>query len=539
MNTVALYARFSSDQQREASIGDQMRVCRAFAVRQGWPVVQEYADHAISGATLLRAGFQALMRDALAHKFDVVLAESLDRFSRDQEDTAGLFKRLSFHGVRIMTVAEGEIGHLHVGLKGTMNALYLQDLADKTRRGLRGRVEAGKSGGGLSFAYRVVRPIGRDGIVTIGERAIDPDEAAVVVRIFREFAAGRSPQAIAKELNAERVAGPGGRTWGPSTLHGHAKRGTGILNNENYVGRRVWNRQRFLKDPETGRRVARLNPEADWIVTEVPELRILPDELWKAVKARQQRTREVVATAGNIGRALRPLHLFSGLIRCGDCGSSYVVYSTHRLACSGRRERGICTNRLSIRRDELEARVLAALQTRFFESAPFQVFCEEFTAAVNQARMTHRASLSSATRELDRVRRDIQHVVDAICQGVQGAEVKDRMAELQDKKEALLTKLAATDQPPPLLHPNMADRWRKAITALRDALADDRSDAEARQEVRQMVEEIRLTPRDGVLAIDVKGQLAAMLTAASPGDDWPRQLALVAGAGFEPATFGL
>src|SRR5580765_1496401 len=96
------------------------------------------------------------MRAALNKRFVVVLVEALDRFSRDQEDTAGLFKRLTFAGVRIVTVSEGDIGHLHVGLKGTMNALYLHDLAVKTRRGLRGRVAAGKSGGGLCYGYRVI-----------------------------------------------------------------------------------------------------------------------------------------------------------------------------------------------------------------------------------------------------------------------------------------------------------------------------------------------------------------------------------------------
>ena len=101
---VAIYARYSSDNQRDASIADQLRVCREFAARQGWTVVQEFTDHAISGATLLRSGFQALMRDALNGRFDVVLAEALDRFSRDQEDTAGLFKRLTFAGVNIVTL---------------------------------------------------------------------------------------------------------------------------------------------------------------------------------------------------------------------------------------------------------------------------------------------------------------------------------------------------------------------------------------------------------------------------------------------------
>ena len=233
---VAIYARYSSDNQRDASIADQLRVCRAFAERQGWTICEEYTDHAVSGATLLRAGFQALMRDALNRRFDVVLAESLDRFSRDQEDTAGLFKRLTFAGVNIVTLAEGDITHLHIGFKGTMNALFLKDLAEKTHRGLRGRIEDGKSAGGLCYGYRVVKAL-NGGTVTTGEREIEPDEAAVVERIFREFVAGVSPKQIAKNLNREGVPGPFGGPWSPSTIYGN---------------RQAWNRdpqQRALRRP--------------------------------------------------------------------------------------------------------------------------------------------------------------------------------------------------------------------------------------------------------------------------------------------------
>ena len=89
------------------------------------------------------------MRDALNRRFDVVLAESLDRFSRDQEDTAGLFKRLTFAGVNIVTLAEGDITHLHIGFKGTMNALFLKDLAEKTHRGCAGASRTGRPAGPL------------------------------------------------------------------------------------------------------------------------------------------------------------------------------------------------------------------------------------------------------------------------------------------------------------------------------------------------------------------------------------------------------
>jgi site-specific DNA recombinase len=152
-----IYARFSSDLQREQSIEDQIRVCRQRIDREGWTLVATYCDRASSGASRLRPGYQRLLEDARACAFDVIVAEALDRLSRDQEDVAALYKQLRFHGVRILTLAEGEISELHVGLKGTMNALFLKDLAAKTHRGLEGRVREGRSGGGLCYGYDVVR----------------------------------------------------------------------------------------------------------------------------------------------------------------------------------------------------------------------------------------------------------------------------------------------------------------------------------------------------------------------------------------------
>src|SRR6202453_1114282 len=109
--------------------------------------LQCYTDAAISGASLMRPGIQQLMQDAMAGRFQIILAEALDRLSRNLADIAGLYQSLTFAGVRIVTLSEGEISELHIGLKGTMNSLQLKDLAEKVRRGLRGRVEAGKSGG--------------------------------------------------------------------------------------------------------------------------------------------------------------------------------------------------------------------------------------------------------------------------------------------------------------------------------------------------------------------------------------------------------
>lgn len=204
----------------------------------------------------------------------IVIAEALDRLLRDQEHVAALFKQLTFNGVKIVTLAEGEINELHVGLKGTMNALFLKDLGDKVRRGLEGRVRHGRSGGGLCYGYEVAHERDARGEPIYGGRKIEDAEAENVRRIFREFAHGHSPRAIAMGLNAERIPGPHGKPWGMSTIYGNWRRGAGILNNELYVGRLVWNRQRFIKDPDTRKRQARLNSRDKWIVQDVPELRI-------------------------------------------------------------------------------------------------------------------------------------------------------------------------------------------------------------------------------------------------------------------------
>jgi site-specific DNA recombinase len=466
---VAIYARYSSDNQHDASIADQLRICREFAARQGWAVVQEFTDHAIPGATLLRSGFQALMRDALNRRFDVVLAESLDRFSRDQEDTAGLFKRLTFAGVNIVTLSEGDITHLHIGFKGTMNALFLKDLADKTHRGLRGRVEGGKSAGGLCYGYRVVKSLS-GGTVTTGEREIEPAEAAIVDRIFREYVAGVAPKAIARRLNHDGVIGPFGGSWSPSTIHGNSKRGTGILNNELYIGRLVWNRLRYVKNPDTGKRISRLNPRADWITKEIPSLRIVSDELWNAAKERQSSTRRTITRTGNIGFARRPQYLFSGLSKCGVCGAGFIMAGRNRLACFGAREKGTCDNRLTIRRDEVEARILKALEEKLLNQELFEEFCEEFTREMNRLRMQHRAGLSVAAREMERIEARRKKLIEMVMDGVSPSVVKDELNANAARREHLEARLAATEEPPPPVSgdgpdlPHQGRRTREGVT---------------------------------------------------------------------------
>ena len=575
---VALYARYSSDNQRDASITDQLRMCRLRAEKEGWTVVEEYTDHAISGSSMiLRPGIQALISDSARGRFDMIMAEAMDRLSRDQEDIAGIFKRMTYADVKMFTLSEGEITHLHVGLKGTMNALFLKDLADKTRRGLRGRVEDGKSGGGLCYGYDVVKKFDASGEAVRGDRTINEAEAGIVRRIFADYLDGKSSRTIAMALNREGVPGPQGSEWGPSTIHGNPKRGTGILNNELYIGKLVWNRLRYIKDPDTGRRVSRLNPESEWVVHEVPELRLIDQDVWDAVKERQNRLAyDVVETSPNpLNDRRRPKHLFAGLVKCGCCGGGYSMISKDLLGCATARNKGTCDNRLNIRRDALEASILNGLRKHLMEPALFREFCDEFTKEVNRLRIERGVDLEGWKRELERVDRELDKIVDAILQGFPLSKLKDKSEKLEARKVELTEKLANADEPPPLLHPNMAALYAQRIGQLYENLQDEDGRARAAETFRSLINQVTLMPDNGELAIVLRGDLGAILRfaagkknpdflaeaealdnllGASMASRKPvrknaktsatvstevMQLSLVAGTGFEPVTFRL
>ena len=549
---VAIYARYSSDNQRDASIADQFRMCRLHAEKQGWHIVEEYSDHAISGASLIRPGIQALMADAMGGRFDLILAEALDRLSRDQEDIAGIFKRMSYADVKMFTLSEGEVTHLHVGLKGTMNALFLKDLADKTRRGQRGRVEAGKSGGGNAYGYDVVKKFDANGEPIRGDRTINEFQAEVVRRIFRDYAAGKSAKTIAFALNKEGIPAPSGGDWGFSTINGNPKRGNGILNNEMYVGKIVWNRQRFVKDPSTGKRQARPNPEEEWVIQEAPELRILDDDLWSAVKARQEKNKIArkengEADLSRINTRRRPKYLFSGLTKCSCCGGGYSAISATLIGCATARNKGTCNNRVNIRRDELESRVLNALRTKLVDPELFAHFCEVFTQEMNRLRMEGRAGIASAEAELAKVNRELEKILDLYLSDALSLDmVKERSKKLEARKTELEQFLAEADEPPPLLHPSMALQYRKRVQQLYDALQDEDEGKriEAADTLRSLVDQIVLTPVDGKVEIDVQGDLAGILTISTQSKNpaagaTGSQVKMVAGVGFEPTTFRL
>ncbi len=536
MTRVAIQARYSSDNQKESSIDDQVRLCRERAAAEGWDVAGVYPEYEVSGASvMLRPGIQQLVQDAIAGRFDIVLSEALDRISRDQEDVAAIFKRLKFAGVGLFTLSEGEVTELHIGLKGTMNALFLKDLSAKVKRGQRGRIELGKNGGGNSYGYDVVRQVDDRGELVRGDRVINEQEAAVVRRVFSEYVAGKSPKAIAAALNAEGIPGPSGKGWGASTIYGNWQRGTGILNNELYVGHLVWNRVSYPKNPDTGRKVARVNPQSAWVRTEVPDMRILDQDLWERAKAKQVHIRY---EHSEFWQRQRPKYLFSRMLKCGCCGGGYAKISVSHYGCSAARTKGaaICDNLRSIRRDDLEHTVLSVLQERLMAPELLQEFCAEYATHINRLRMERNASLEAYRSELKRLDAQEDRMIRAIKEGYATPRLKVEMDEMIARRAEVTALVESIDEAPILLHPNMAGRYREEITRLIKSLNQDETRAEAIELIRSLVDRIVITPDrvGGGSIVDVHGDLAGIIN-ISTGNKLTnseidlRQIRLVAG----------
>ena len=549
MTRAVIYARYSTDRQREASVEDQIRRCRAFIGSKDWTPGEVYSDRAMSGAEVLRPGYQKLLADARAGAFDIVVAEALDRLSRDQEDIAGFYKQLSFNGIQIVTLTEGEINELHVGLKGTMNALFLKDLAEKTRRGLEGRVRAGRSAGGIAYGYRIIREASPNGEPVRGGRTVDEAESTIVRRIFNDFAKGASPRTIAKQLNREGVLGPRGLEWRDTAIRGHATRGTGILNNELYVGRLVWNRLRYVKDPITRKRLSRINPSEDWIVEPVPDLRIVDDALWQKVKSRQQ----IIAqgpTATKIRQSRfwehrRPRHLLSGLARCGVCGGGLAPAGKDYLACSAARGRGTCSNTRSIRRPLLEGLVLEPLKSHLMQPDHVAQFITAFNEEVNRQSGNQNAERIMRERELGVVTRRLSGLIDAIADGLRTAGLKQKLEELEARKDELEDLIASSPKTPLRLHPNLADVYRHKVAKLHDAFRNPQNRDEAINSLRDLVEAVIVHPTESGFEIELVGKIAAMVELghdskkATLSEEAASSIKVVAGVGFEPTTFRL
>ena len=370
---VAVYARFSSDNQKDRSIDDQVRLCRENVERRDGTLTDELVltDYAVSGASNSRAGFDRLLGLIETRQIDLVVTESLDRLSRDLGDADRLWKLAKFHEVRLICVSDG-IDSIHDGarlqfaFKAIMSDEYLADLSKKTRRGLQGAAKKGQATGGLPYGYRS-QPIWNGGREPEGyEILIDEGQAPVVIRIFDMYRDGYSILSIAKRLNDDGIDPPRASSRKHPTKFW--KKGTirEMVRNRSYIGQWSFGQKRWHKCPVTRRRRYRLNPKDKVIEEYRPHLRIIDASLWEAVQERMEAVAEKYKGGGKAGApGARTAYPFSGLLSCGVCGAPMVNAggsSAVYYRCSGAHSGGTCANDKPVREDVLVSAALAELK---------------------------------------------------------------------------------------------------------------------------------------------------------------------------------
>ena len=531
---VALYARFSTDLQRQTSIADQLQAARARAAAEGWPIVAEHADEGVSGSVpvMLRRGGKGLLADALAARFDVLIVEGLDRLSRDMGEQEQVVKRLEYRSIRIIGTSDG-YDTLAKGRKvmrvarGLVNELYLDDLRDKTHRGLAGQFGRGLSAGGRSYGYRTEEAVGGRRIV------VDQVEAAHVRWVFEQAAEGHSTRAIVQQLNTRGVPSARGGTWAVSALIGASGTGLGMLNNEIYVGRVIWNRRQWLKDPETGRRRSVDRPQAEWQTRDAPELRLVSDALWHRVHARSS------LRGTRTGKGASPKTLFAGLLRCDTCAGAIVAIDARRYGCSVHKDRGasVCASALAWPREVVDRRLVAEVRDELMRPEAIA----ELQRTVRDVLRTAASEDASepARKRLQGLKGEIDRLVDGVARAGYSAALAGRLQAAEAEAAALEQQLARV-QTSAISAEHMADQvvndYRRTMLQLKDALSVTGDRDRTRQILADMLGAVTLLKdRETGESFAEFEEPAERLLLAAVG----APLGMVARAGFEPATFGL
>jgi site-specific DNA recombinase len=471
----AIYARYSSENQRPESLQDQIAACRRLAGNRGFKVLDEhiYRDQAKSGARKDRAGLEALLAAARHASFDILLVDDLSRLARDNYLMLSVLAELHFEGIRVVSVADGldsndEESTLGIQIRGIFNELQLRDLRNKTLRGQIGQKQRGFSVGERTFGYRSV-PVGETRMDQKGRprpdgyrMEIEAREAATILRIFREYRDGRSLTAIVKKLNQEEVPGRirTSKGWSPATVGR-------ILDNQKYVGRWIWNRSETRRDPRTGRRRRFGKPESDWIVHADERLRIIPQDLWEAVRTRRKAVRRTwpgeqrrgFSSAQGSRQEHFPTHLLSGTMICGVCGGAIAQVSGKSGGYYGclAAAKSACENKILVRRSLTEKVIMSAVRDRLGDPSDVARVLERVEQAVGELRSDLPENIRLKEAELASEERRLANFVDFVGEG-RGSralaqalvETEHRVDGLHDELDALRSNRQKVFRSPPL-----------------------------------------------------------------------------------------
>ena len=423
----AIYARYSSDNQREESIDAQIRGITEFAERNSILITNTYIDEAKSATTDNRPSFLQMMNDAESGHFDAVIVHKLDRFSRDRYDSAYHKRRLKNANVRLISMTENlddspESVILESVLEG-MAEYYSKNLSREVKKGMKETALQCKHTGGIP-------PLGYD-VTPDKTYVINEYEAAAIRKIFNEYVEGKSYKNIARELNESGHRTKIGRKFQPTSLHT-------ILRNEKYAGVYVFNKTQRTKTI-TGS-TNKLNKEEDIIRIQggMPTIidQLTFDNVQKKLHANKKRSQTYKA---------KEIYLLSGKLECGLCNR--LMSGTRRHAgrnksllvtyqCNTRKNHNTC-NKKEVNRDRIELQVIDHLDKLFTDKYINTLTNNIYSMCVDKLKSSN-SNVEIYEDKLSKIDVQINNIVDAIAGGLMVPSMSEKLKTLEIQKNDIL-----------------------------------------------------------------------------------------------------
>lgn len=426
---IAIYARYSSNNQREESIDAQIRAIKEYCDNKGYQIVKTYIDEARSATTDNRPNFKKMIDDSELGIFDCVIVHKLDRFSRDKYDSVSYKRKLRNNNVTIQSVLERlddspESCMMESLLEG-MAEYYSKNLARETMKGMKENAYKAMHTGGKA-------PLGYDVDPTTKKYLLNENEAKAVRLIFDMYANGFGYMQIVDELNSLNYKTKLGNPFGKNSI-------SEILRNEKYTGLFTFN-----KTPKkiNGKRNSHLTKPKEEIITIKDGMpRIIDDKTFNKVLER------LINNKRNASNKAKEPYILSGKIRCGICGSSMVghtskcgrnktKYSTYR--CGRRYKYKDCSMK-PMNRDFIEKIVIETLSKEIFESKSIEQLTKKLTKAYTKSLETSKTDIKDIEKELKSLDKEIDNLITAIANGINSSSIKDKLNLLEDKKSTLST----------------------------------------------------------------------------------------------------
>lgn len=486
-----IYSRFSAEMQSRRSAEDQERENRRFAEREGWVVVGAERDEAVrAGATAGRLGYQRVLAAARDGLFDVLVVEELSRFSRDFLGGIAALAELKAMRVRLADTKNGIVdlespeGQFRVAFGLVSSQAETKRLGERSKRGQTGKVlQRFSAGGHPPYGYQreaIFSDVERDvdgRPKRIGVRFVeDPIEGPIVRRIHNEYDSGISKHQIARGLNEDGI--PTKRANG-SRL-GKANSGTwsaaavkGILENEIYIGLRIWNRTSRTGDKlRTGKKRQHANAETEWERVENFAPALVEADLWERVQNRLREDRAKWSAQHNARKGTK--YLLSGLIFCGGCGANFVIGETRQgvphYRCSFRtRGDTVCSNRISLPQPALEARVTGALDVLVKDPTALAELVARHNQRVDSANEHQLSTIRSLEARREQLVMERDNIGAAIATG--SKQSKTLVELVLQREEQIVAVETRIEESRSLLQPLLMPR----TAAVRDYITGDAS----------------------------------------------------------------